>query len=87
MTVAGVLIGGILAAGTGIKDWFELLKGSKGSKQEEKFEITGNSPQVSTGENSRNIQTGGGDYIEKAEISLAIQDSSFKDQITTREPL
>lgn len=86
LTVIGVLIGGILAAGTGIKDWLELLKGSnKGSKSEEKIEITGDSPQVSTGENSRNIQTSGGDYIEKLEISLSIQDKSFNDQITTKK--
>lgn len=90
LTVVGVFIGGILAAGTGIKDWLELLKGSKGSKQEDRFEITGDSPQVSTGENSRNIQTSGGDYIErieKLEISLSIQDNTFKDQAVAKKPI
>lgn len=75
--VVGIL-GGILAAGTGIKDWLELLKVGKELKHGAKIEISGDSPQISTGENSRNIQTGGGDYIEKLEISLSIQDSSFK---------
>ena len=85
LAIVGVLLGGILAAGTGIKDWLELLKSNKASKPEEKFEISGDSPQISTGEKSRNIQTGGGDYIENLEISLSIQDKTFRDQITTRK--
>ena len=90
-------IGGVLAtigtvllfifnAGTGIKDWHELLSGKKESKPEPKIEITGDTPQISTGANSRNIQTGGGDYIEKIEISLSIQDDSFRQQIAARKP-
>jgi flagellar basal body-associated protein FliL len=86
LAIVGVLLGGILAAGTGIKDWLELLKGSKEPKQEAKIKISGDSSQISTGENSRNIQTGGGDYIEKLEISLSIQDNSFKQQVVSRKP-
>lgn len=85
LTIVGVFIGGILAAGTGIKDWLELLKGSNEPKPETKIEISGDSPQISTGENSRNIQTGGGDYIEKLEISLSVQDASFKQQFEERK--
>lgn len=86
LAIVGVLLGGILAAGTGIKDWLELLKSGKELKQEAKIEISGDSPQISTGENSRNIQTGGGNYIEKLEISLSIQDDSFKQQAASRKP-
>jgi hypothetical protein len=82
----GAILIGILSAGTGIKDWLELLKNSKGEKPKKVIEISGDSPQISTGENSRNIQTGGGDYIEKLEISLSIQDNSFKQQVASRKP-
>jgi|CXWL01.1.fsa_nt_gi hypothetical protein len=87
LAIVGVLLGGILAAGTGIKDWLELLHGSNGPKSEAKIEISGDSPQISTGENSRNIQTSGGDYIEKLEISLSIQDNSFKQQVALGKPI
>lgn len=86
LTIIGVLLSGILAAGTGIKDWLELLKGRKEPKPEAKIEVSGDSTQISTGENSRNIQTSGGDYIEKLEISLSIQDDSFKRETFTRKP-
>ncbi len=86
LSIVGVLLGGILAAGTGIKDWLELLKGNKDIKQDVKIEISGDSTQISTGQNSRNIQTGGGDYIEKLEISLSIQDSSFKRDVLANKP-
>jgi hypothetical protein len=82
----GAILIGILSAGTGIKDWLELLKNSKGEKPKKIIEISGDSPQISTGENSRNIQTEGGDYIEKLEISLSIQDNSFKQQVASRKP-
>ncbi len=87
LTIFAVLVGGILAAGTGIKDWLELLKSNKDSKPVEKIEISGASSQISTGENSRNIQTGGGDYIEKIEISLSIQDQSFKDHVLAKREI
>lgn len=58
----------------------------KETKPEIKVEISGDSSQISTGENSRNIQTGGGDYIEKLEISLSIQDNSFKQQVDSKKP-
>jgi von Willebrand factor type A domain len=58
----------------------------KESKSETKIEISGDSSQISTGVNSRNIQTGGGDYIEKLEISLSVQDSSFKQEAITNRP-
>jgi hypothetical protein len=87
LTIVGILIGGILAAGTGIKDWFELLKTIQEPESEARITINGDSTQISTGENSRNIQTGGGDYIEKLEISLLIQDDSFKQQDLTRKPV
>ena len=78
LTIVGILLGGILAAGTGIRDWRELLKNEKDVKSEPTIQISGDSPQISTGENSRNIQTSGGDYIERFEISLSIQDDTFK---------
>jgi len=81
--VGGILIS-ILSAGTGIKDWLELLNNSKEQKPQRFIEASGDSPQISTGENSHNIQTGGGDYIEKLEISLSIQDNSFKQQLASR---
>ncbi len=84
--MVGAFVVGILAAGTGIKDWLELLEGSKEPKHEAEIEISGDSQQISTGDNSRNIQTGGGDYIEKLEISLSIQDNSFKQQAVARKP-
>jgi hypothetical protein len=87
VTMIGILLGSILAAGTGIKDWLELLNSGKEIKEDSKIEISGDSPQISTGENSRNIQTGGGDYIEKLEISLSIQDDSFKQKITTKKSI
>ena len=86
LAILGAILVGILSAGTGIKDWIELLKNTKEKKTETKIEISGDSPQTSTGENSRNIQTGGGDYIEKLEISLSIQDNSFQQQATSRQP-
>lgn len=86
LTIIGNFLVGLFSAGTGIKDWLELLKSRKETKEGAKIEINGDSPQISTGENSRNIQTGGGDYIEKLEISLSIQDNSFKQQITARKP-
>ncbi|MBK9210088.1 MAG: hypothetical protein IPL71_18070 [Anaerolineales bacterium] len=58
----------------------------KETKPETKVEISGDSPQISTGENSRNIQTSGGNYIEKLEISLSIQDDSFKQQAASKKP-
>ena len=85
LKIVGFLLGSILAAGTGIKDWLELLQSSKEAKPEVKIEISGDSPQISTSENSRNIQTGGGDYIEKLEISLSIQDNSYKKEVVTRK--
>jgi hypothetical protein len=87
LTIIGISIGGILAAGTGIKDWLELLKSNKHLDNEKRIEISGDSPQISTGENSRNIQTGGGTYIEKLEISLSVQDNSFKQQAATQKHL
>ena len=54
---------------------------------ETKIEISGDSPQISTGADSRNIQTGGGDYIERLEISLSIQDNSFKQEEIVRKPI
>jgi len=84
--LVGVILVGILSAGTGIKDWLELLKSRKEAKSETKIEVSGDSPQISTGENSRNIQTGGGNYIERLELSLSIQDNSFKQQIVSRKP-
>jgi hypothetical protein len=85
LTILGAILGGILAAGTGIKDWRELLKIGKESKVEAKIEISGDAPQISTGENSRNIQTGGGDYIENLEISLSLQDEAFAKQVYRRK--
>lgn len=87
LKILGILLGGILAAGTGIKDWLELLHGNKEEKAEVKIEISGDSSQISTNENSRNIQTGGGDYIEKLEISLSIQDSSYQKEVATRKSI
>ncbi len=86
LAILGAILGGILAAGTGIKDWLELLKKIKEQKLEPKIQISGDSPQISTGESLRNIQTGGGDYIEKLEISLSVQDSSFRQQLASRKP-
>jgi len=85
LAIIGAVLLGILSAGTGIKDWLELLKNNKETKPEKALEISGDSPQISTGENSRNIQTGGGDYIEKLEISLSIQDNSFKQQAVSNK--
>ncbi len=82
--IIGSLSGGILAAGTGIKDWVELLKDGKEPKPETRIEISGDSPQISTGENSRNVQTAGGNYVEKLEISLSIQDNSFERAVTRK---
>ena len=80
----GAIILGVLAAGTGIRDWLELFKGSEEQQQQTKIEASGNS-QVSLAENSRNIQTGGGDYIEKLEISLSVQDGSFEQQAVSKK--
>lgn len=60
---------------------------SKEAKPGTKIEISGYSPQISTGNNSHNIQTDGGDYIEKLEISLSIQDKSFKQEAIARKPV
>lgn len=51
------------------------------------IEISGESPQIATGENTRNIQTGGGDYIEKIELSLSMQDNSLRQEFTARKPV
>jgi len=60
---------------------------NKEAKPGTKIEISGNSPQITTRENSRNIQTGGGDYIEKLEISLSIQDNLFNQQVVAIKPV
>jgi hypothetical protein len=85
LAAIGALLLSVLSAGTGIKDWLELLKDSKEQKPATKIEISGASPQITTAENSRNIQTGGGDYIENLEISLSIQDNSFKQRVALRK--
>lgn len=85
LMIMGNFLGGFFSAGTGIKDWLGLLKSGQEIRNNSKIEINDGTPQISTGENSRNIQTGGGDYIEKLEISLSIQDNSFRQQFVTRK--
>jgi len=80
--IFGVIIWAISVAWKSTKHY-----NSKESKPDAKIEISGNTQQISTGENSRNIQTGGGDYIEKLEISLSLQDNSFKQQVASRKPV
>ena len=70
----GIIVGFLLGAGTSIKGWLDLFKKDEKIGKTTKFEVKSGSPQIATGENARNIQTSGGDYIEKIEISLSIQD-------------
>ncbi|HCR72724.1 MAG TPA: hypothetical protein DIW23_14870, partial [Anaerolineae bacterium] len=81
--IFGVIIWAISIAWESTK-----IHNSKETKPEieTKIEISGDSPQVSSGVNSRNIQTSGGDYIERLEISLSIQDNSFKEESIERKP-
>ena len=80
--IFGVIIWAISVAWKSTKHY-----NSKESKPDAKIEISGDTQQISTGENSRNIQMGGGDYIEKLEISLSLQDNSFKQQVASRKPV
>lgn len=75
--VLGSFLSGALIVGKGIKDLIELFQKSKEKSVDKSINASGDYSQISTGDESRNIQTGGGDYIENLEISLSIQDDSF----------
>lgn len=82
--VLGSFFSGILIAGKGIKDWIELFQKSRKPDVDKRIEVSGDYSQISTGEEARNIQTGGGDYIENLEISLSIQDDAFTQQFVSK---
>ncbi|MBT3321124.1 MAG: hypothetical protein HN392_02455 [Anaerolineae bacterium] len=84
ISVLGSLLSGTLVAGKGIKDWIELFQESKKPDVDKGIEVSGAYSQISTGEEARNIQTGGGDYIENLEISLSIQDDAFTQQFVSK---
>ncbi|MBA4380088.1 MAG: hypothetical protein C0393_05305 [Anaerolinea sp.] len=53
--------------GASIKGWLDLFKNDKSAPPATHIEVSGGNPQIATGGNAHNIQTGSGDYLERGD--------------------
>lgn len=53
--------------GASIKGWLDLFKKVKPAPPATHIEVSGGNPQIATGGNAHNVQTGSGDYLERGD--------------------